>query len=75
MEATLASFDDRGAGAWDDEETMMALADVLTEVASGRVDGHRCPRCDKALDCNEDDRGWLHVRCTGCGLRFDGMLG
>ncbi len=67
--------DPRSLPAWDPEETMMALADVLTDVSSGRTDGHVCPRCDKGkLSCEWED-GWVRVRCPHCGLKFEGLLG
>jgi ribosomal protein L37AE/L43A len=60
---------------WDDEETMMALSDVLTQVAAGRTDNHECPRCGRGkLSCSEDD-GWIKIRCPQCRLSFEGMLG
>jgi ribosomal protein L37AE/L43A len=60
---------------WDPEETMMALSDVLTDVTSGRTEGHACPRCERAkLSCGEED-GWVKIRCPQCGLSFEGMLG
>lgn len=65
---------------FDEEELLMELQDVLTMVAAGRTDGHKCPfGQDVTLDCQDDD-GWARVRCPSCncgrgGLKFDGLLG
>lgn len=64
----------------DEEEILMELQDVLTQVAAGRVDGHGCPFSpDVALTC-EWDEGWVRVKCTACtcgrgGLKFEGLAG
>jgi len=63
-----------------EEEILMALQDVLTEVAAGRSDGHKCPfGQDAALDCDYSD-GWVRVGCPSCncgrgGLKFEGLVG
>lgn len=59
----------------DQDELLMMLADVLTDVAAGHEDGHRCPVCQGAdLDCKHED-GHVTVRCPGCRLDFSGWLG
>ena len=59
----------------DPEELLMMLGDVLTQVASGHPDGHRCPVCENAdLECREVD-GKITVRCGSCRLDFEGWLG
>ena len=43
-------------GDLDQEELLMTLGDVLTEVASGHLDGHRCPVCaGGTLLCGDAD--------------------
>ena len=59
----------------DQEELLMMLGDVLTQVASGHAEGHRCPVCENAeLVCSADG-GKITVRCPGCRLDFEGWLG
>ncbi len=59
----------------DQEELLMMLGDVLTEVAAGHAEGHRCPVCENAeLACSEDG-GKVVVRCPSCRLDFNGWLG
>jgi hypothetical protein len=62
-------------GDLDQEELLMMLGDVLTQVASGHPEGHRCPVCsDSDLICDESD-GKVTVRCPKCRLDFEGWLG
>lgn len=60
----------------DPEEMLLALQDVLTDVAAGRPDGHTCPRCGEgALRCEHDEaRGSVEVSCPKCRLHFEGVL-
>lgn len=60
----------------DAEEAYLLLADVLTEVAAGRPDGHVCPHCGEgSLRCTLDpDRDRLEVSCPKCRLYFAGVL-
>lgn len=59
----------------DQEELLMMLGDVLTQVASGHLDDHRCPICENGeLVCSDAD-GKLTVRCPSCRLDFEGWLG
>ena len=59
----------------DEEELLMMLSDVLTQVAAGQTEGHRCPVCDGAdLLCQESD-GHVKVQCGRCRLDFAGWLG
>ncbi len=59
----------------DQEELLMTLGDVLTQVAAGHTDGHRCPICENAeLSCTEA-HGEVTVTCAACRLDFHGWLG
>ena len=58
----------------DPEELLMTLSDVLTDVAAGRLEGHRCPICQGAdLVCAED-HGEVRVQCAHCRLDFVGYV-
>lgn len=60
----------------DAEEAYLLLADVLTEVAAGRPDGHTCPHCGEGtLRCAlEVERDRVEVSCPKCRLYFSGVL-
>lgn len=62
---------------YDQEELMLMLQDTLTQAASGRTDGLRCPVCERADVVVEEgsDEGWLKIECPKCGLQFEGLLG
>jgi hypothetical protein len=61
---------------YDQEELMLMLQDTLTQAASGRTDGLRCPICERGEVVVEDgDEGWIKIECPQCGLKFEGLLG
>ena len=58
----------------EDVDGFARYEEILQEVLSGRVEGHKCPFCIEGdLECSADDMK-VRVRCLKCGRFFEGSL-
>ena len=55
-------------------EELSIWQDVLDEVVNGRLEGHKCPKCNVGvLDCKFDGYQ-VDLSCSNCGAWFKGQV-
>jgi ribosomal protein L37AE/L43A len=57
-----------------DFEDYLVLDEIIQQVCAGKLEGHKCPFCNKAdLKCAADDLT-VRIECPACGKFFEGTL-
>ncbi len=48
--------------------------DIIQDVLAGRMEGHKCPYCNKGELEIKFDGSRMYIKCPECGRFFEGML-
>ena len=57
-----------------DYDELVLWQDVLDEIMAGRTKGHRCPKCSAQALNVEKSPARLFIKCSECGVTFEGRL-